>query len=63
MSNDSKGTDHETANSPNAASTVGSGIPKELNTRSKILHKNYDSVEREPFLAFIPQLVGWSAAS
>lgn len=58
MSNDSgKGT--ETDNSPNGASTVGSGIPKELNTQSRILHKTYDSVEREPFFAFIPQVLCW----
>lgn len=63
MSKDGNSKASDTANTPgNHTHTEGGGVPKELHTRStRVLHKTYDNVDREPFLAFIPQLIGWGA--
>lgn len=31
-------------------------VPKEIPTKSHVQHKSYESVERDPFFAFVPQL-------
>lgn len=57
-----KGTASATAPNPTAANIDGetsnfNGIPKEIPTKSHVQHKLYDSVERDSFFAFVPQLL------